>query len=76
MYQYNLLESVTIKLELGEDKAVNMNGLYTINKSILAKLSGEALEICHKQGVLEVCQLVMSSGAHLEKLIKWKCNKG
>ena len=74
MYQYNLLESVTIKLELGVDKAVNMNGLYTINKSILAKLSGEALEICHKQGVLEVCHLVMSSGAHLDKLIKWQRN--
>lgn len=75
MYQHNLLESISLNLNLGEGKSESMNGLYSINKETLASLTGEALEQCHKQGVLEVCHLVLNSAVHLDKLIQWKIAK-
>lgn len=75
MYQYDLLESITLKLELDGGEVVTMNGLYTINKKSLAELTGDALALCHKKGVLEVCYLVLSSAVHIDKLIKWKLGK-
>ncbi len=75
LYKYNLLESINLELDLGGLKPTNMNGLYTINKDSLAKLSGEALEDCHQKGLLQVCHLIMSSGTHVEKLIRWSKEK-
>ncbi|XPF93083.1 SapC family protein [Colwellia sp. RE-S-Sl-9] len=73
--KYDLLEPITLELDLGAEFPSKMNGLYTINKDNLAKLSGEALEDCHQKGLLQVCHLIMSSGAHVEKLVRWSKEK-
>jgi hypothetical protein len=75
LYKYNLIESVSLSLDLGGESPTQMNGLFTINKDNLAKLSGDDLEACHTQGLLQVCHLIMSSGAHVEKLIRWSKDK-
>lgn len=71
LYKHDLLEAVTLEFDLGNGNVEKMNGLYAINKKVLSSLTGVALEECHKAGLLEVCHLVMSSGAHVQKLIQW-----
>lgn len=73
--KYDLFESISLELDLDGKEPIKMNGLYTINKEKLAELSGEALEECHQKGFLQVCHLLMSSGAHVEKLIRWSREK-
>ncbi|MGJ8692499.1 MAG: SapC family protein [Thalassotalea sp.] len=75
LYQYDLIEPISLQLDLGGEQPVSMNGLYGINKEKLMQLKGEALEACHHQGLLEVCHLIISSGAHVEKLIRWSQTK-
>lgn len=75
LYKYDLLEPISLELDLGGAEPTKMNGLYAINKESLAKLNGEALEACHQEGLLQVCHLIMSSGAHVEKLIRWSKEK-
>jgi len=75
LYKYDLLESIVLELDLSGNEPTKMNGLYTINKENLANLTGAALEDCHKKGLLQVCHLIMSSGAHVEKLIRWTKEK-
>lgn len=70
-YQHNLIESITINIELDNKPNVHLTGLYGVNKAALDALSGEALAECHQAGVLQVCHLLLSSGIHIEKLIKW-----
>lgn len=71
LYKHDLLEPVTLNLELTNNEKSQLSGLYAIKKESLAKLNGEDLDECHKSGALQVCHLIMSSGAHVEKLIRW-----
>ncbi|WP_448248855.1 SapC family protein [Thalassotalea agariperforans] len=75
LYKFELLESISLKLDLGGDEPVSMKGLYAINREKLAQLQGEDLETCHREGLLEVCHLIINSGVHVEKLIRWSQEK-
>lgn len=68
--ELNLLEPVSLNFEVkGENKEIT--DMYAFNKKAISNLSGEALNICHQSGLLEVAHLVMSSAIHLDKLLRW-----
>ncbi|MEP1445177.1 MAG: SapC family protein [Paraglaciecola sp.] len=66
-----LIESVTLNIELANQEKASLNGLYAFNKDALTKLSGAKLEKAHQSGVLQVSHLLLSSTLHLQKLINW-----
>jgi hypothetical protein len=70
--ELGLIEPVTINIELNDKDSTSLNGLYSIKQKAVTELKGSTLETCHNAGVLQVCHLLLSSGIHLEKLIKWK----
>ncbi|WP_143873747.1 SapC family protein [Catenovulum sediminis] len=70
--EYDLIHSVNLDIELKDGRKSRVNGLYAIDTKALAALTGANLEECHKNGILEVCHLILSSGAHLQKLINWE----
>lgn len=70
--EQGLIEPVTINIEFNDEEATSLKGLYAINQKAVTELKGKSLEVCHQSGVLQVCHLLLSSGLHLEKLIKWK----
>ncbi|WP_370980699.1 SapC family protein [Agaribacterium sp. ZY112] len=72
MAELNLIESVSLATELASGESVSVKGVYSVNETALKALSGEALEECHQKGILQICHLMLSSSAHLEKLISWK----
>lgn len=69
--QLNLIESVTLNIDIPERDTTSLNGLYAFNKEALTKLSGHDLEQVHQSGLLQVSHLVLSSTLHLQKLINW-----
>ncbi|MER2492760.1 SapC family protein [Catenovulum sediminis] len=69
--EHNLIHAINLTIDLANGEKTAINGLYAVDTEALNKLTGEALEACHKAGVLEVCHLLLSSGAHIEKLIQW-----
>lgn len=69
--EMGLLEQVNLTVDLPDGGKANINGLYTFDKEKITALKGEQLERCHELGILQVCHLVMSSGIHMERLIKW-----
>lgn len=70
--KFGLIEPVTINIELNEKESTSLNGLYAFKQKAVTELKGSELETCHNVGVLQVCHLLLSSGIHLDKLIKWK----
>ena len=66
-----LIEPVTLNIELANGDKKDLNGLFSFNQEKVAALTGEALEQSHKSGLLQICHLMLSSGANLQKLIKW-----
>ena len=73
LVQHELLEAVELNVTLKKGD-ITLNDLYAVNVKKLNGLTGEALQACHNKGVLQVCHLVMSSGAHLETMIE-RANK-
>lgn len=71
MAELNLIEPIDLQFDSIRGGKFTFNGLYRVNKDVLSNLSGDALETAHKNGVLQIAHLIMSSGAHLQKLINW-----
>lgn len=69
--ELGLIEGINLDIELPNGEKRGLNGLYAFNQEAVTQLTGANLETCHQQGVLQVCHLVLSSGLHLNKLIKW-----
>lgn len=69
--ELNLLESVTISVDLPNGEKKTLNGLYSFEQEKVTALTGEALEKSHKAGLLQICHLMLSSGANLQKLVGW-----
>ncbi|TYK67227.1 SapC family protein [Colwellia echini] len=72
--EFGLIEPVTINIDLNDKESTSLNGLYAIKQKAVTELKGSALEECHNAGILQVCHLLLSSGIHFDKLIKWKNN--
>ncbi|WP_016957855.1 SapC family protein [Catenovulum agarivorans] len=66
-----LIEGINISVDLANGEKAALNGLFAFNQQAVSKLSGDNLELAHTSGILQVCHLVLSSGLHLQKLVKW-----
>ncbi|GAB5379470.1 MAG: hypothetical protein Alis3KO_28660 [Aliiglaciecola sp.] len=69
--EHDLIESITLSVDLPNGAKKTLNGLYSFNQGKLTALTGEALEQCHKSGLLQICHLMLSSGANIQKLVSW-----
>ena len=69
--QLELIESITLNIDIPGQDSTALNGLYAFNKEALTNLSGTELEQAHQSGVLQVSHLILSSTLHLQKLINW-----
>lgn len=67
-----LIEAVSINVNLGNEKQQNIEGIYTVNKEKLAALSGQQLEDFHQKGYLQACYLLQASMGNIQKLIHYK----
>ena len=70
--ELNLLEPISLNIDLVEKGTMKLNSLYTFNQKAITELTGNKLKICHQNGLLQVCHLVLCSAIHLDKLIQWK----
>ena len=70
--EYDLIEPVTLNIELNSGQKINLQGNYTIHEEKLSKLSGEALEKLNKAGYLQAAFLVIASLNNIKKLIEMK----
>lgn len=69
---YELIEPVTIKIELHNGEKYSLEGNFTINEERLRNLSGSALEQLNRIGFLQGAFLVVSSLRNIKKLIDIK----
>lgn len=73
--QYDLLEPVSIKVNLTSETAVGFDGFNTINQGKLAKLNGEALQKLNNAGVLGLIFFLISSLDNFGHMIDLKNSK-
>ncbi len=70
--KYELIENVTIDIDLVNQDKHQISGFYTIDTGKLAELSGKALEELNKAGFLQAAYFVIASLANIKKLIDLK----
>ena len=70
--KYELIEPVTLDIELNSGEKIRLQGNYTIHEEKLAALSGEALETLNKSGYLRAAFLVAVSLTNINRLIELK----
>lgn len=68
----DLIEPVSIDIEIHRDQQYNLGGYHTINEEKLAQLDGAALEKLNRAGFLEGAFLVIASMNNVKKLIELK----
>lgn len=64
----DLIEPVSIKIELNQDMGYTFEGYYTINEERLNALTGEMLEKLHQSGFLQGAYLVLASQHNIRRL--------
>ncbi|AWB65786.1 hypothetical protein C2869_04740 [Saccharobesus litoralis] len=69
--QYDLIEPVELNIKFEGQEQPVLGGLYSVKAENLNTLTGEALETCHKTGVLQICHLLLITATHLDKLVQW-----
>lgn len=67
-----LIEPVTIDIELGDGDRHGVAGLHTINEEKLKVLGGDALETLHRKGQLQDVFMMLASMPNLSRLIERK----
>lgn len=67
--EHDLLESVTLNIELNNGEKLALNGNYTISQEKLAKLNGKALEKLNSQGFLQMAHMAIASLYNMQKLV-------
>lgn len=70
--ELDLIEPVTIDIDLNNGEKRQLVGNYTINEEKLASLSGDKLEQLSKRGFLPLAYAVIASMTNIRKLIKIK----
>ncbi|MGD8176283.1 SapC family protein [Marinimicrobium sp. ARAG 43.8] len=73
--KHELLEPVTLDIQLVNQDKLKFNGFETINVEKLSQLSGEELEKLNKSGFLQAAYFLANSMSNFEKLIDWKNRK-
>lgn len=72
--KHNLIEPLTLNIELNNGEKIKLAGNYTLNEEKLAKLSGDALNELHASGFLRVAYFITGSLANVQRLIDLKNN--
>ena len=67
-----LIEPITLNIELNNGEKITLAGNYTINEEKLSKLTGEALNELHSTGFLRVAYFISNSLANIQRLIDLK----
>ena len=70
--QYNLIEPITLDIELNNGEKMSLSGNYTIHSEKLAQLDGDALAKLNSTGFLQMAFSVMSSLDNFKKLVDLK----
>lgn len=70
--ELDLIEPVTIDIDLNNGEKRQLVGNYTINEEKLASLSGDKLEALSKRGFLPLAYAVVTSMTNIRKLIEIK----
>lgn len=70
--RFELIEPVSIKIELHNGEKYNIEGKFTISEERLLNLDGAALETLNRSGFLQGAFLVLSSLGNIKKLIEIK----
>lgn len=68
----DLLESVTITIELNDGSKNQLMGFYTINEDNLNNLSPEQLAQLHSKGYIQAIYMVIASQVHINDLVARK----
>jgi hypothetical protein len=76
LQQDELIEPVTLNIELDNGEKISVGSLYTIHEENLAKLSASSLEKFHQQGFLQAIYMMVASIHNVAKLIKRKNQRG
>ncbi len=70
--EYELIEPVTVDIELNNGQKLQLQDNYTIHEEKLANLDGKALENLNKAGFLQAAFLVVASLRNIKKLVELK----
>lgn len=72
LVQLDLIEPVSISIELDDGAAYDLPDFHTIAVDRLAALSGEPLEQLHRSGLLRAAQWLASSMGNIQRLVELK----
>lgn len=72
LLEYDLLESVSLDIELNNGSRHSLVGFYTIQEDNLAKLDVEKMAILHDKGYLQSIYMMMASQSNVRKLVDFK----
>lgn len=71
----DLIEPISLDIEMTDGQKYNLNGYYTINQQKLAQLSAEYVVRLHKTGYLQAAHLICASLSNLQYLVDAKNKK-
>jgi len=70
--ELELIEPLTMKIDITETSTHNLTGLYTINEEKLPQLNAAALESLHSKGYLQHIYMILASMPNITSLINRK----
>lgn len=70
--EMNLIEALTIDVDLKNGDKHRLAGYFSINENRLSELDGESLEKLNRAGYLQAAYLMLASQINLQKLIEMK----
>ena len=71
----DLIEPITLNVELNNGEKISLKGNYTLNEEKLSKLSGDALNELHSSGLLRVAYFITASLGNVQRLVDLKNNQ-
>lgn len=72
LLEFDLLESVTLDIELNNGSRNSLVGFYTIQEDNLNQLTAEQIAHLHSKGYLQSIYMVMASQSNISKLVELK----
>ena len=72
LLEYDLIESVTLDIELNNGSRNSLVGFYTIQEDNLHNLTTEQVSQLHQKGYLQSIYMVMASQSNIAKLVEFK----
>jgi hypothetical protein len=70
--EYELIEPVSIQIDLHDDAKYELQGFYTLSQDKIYGLDGVALEKLNRAGFLQLAYMILASHSNVTKLIDMK----